>query len=75
MECLEPYLDAIHLQKVDSAFQSPVKRARGQTAMKNAQAGGKALRCDRRWAKGVNEAEACEITSSGSTSSQLDKQG
>ena len=44
-------------------------------AMKNAQAGGKALRCDRRWAKGVNEAEACEITSSGSTSSQLDKQG
>jgi len=46
-----------------------------ESAMKNTQAGGKALRCDRRWAKGVNEAEACEITSSGSTSSQLDKQG
>ena len=34
MECLEPYLGAIHLQKVDSAFQSPVKRARGQKCPK-----------------------------------------
>jgi len=32
MECLEPYLDGIHLQKVDSAFQSPVKRAGGKSA-------------------------------------------
>jgi hypothetical protein len=52
-----------------------VKKQAILAAMKNTQAGGKALRCDRRWAKGVNEAEACEITSSGSTSSQLDKQG
>ncbi len=34
MECLELCLDATHLQKVDSAFLSPSKRASGQECPK-----------------------------------------
>jgi hypothetical protein len=34
MECLEPYLGVIHLQKVDSAFLGPFEHAGGQECPK-----------------------------------------
>jgi len=55
MECLEPYLGVIHLQKVDSASLSPPKHTSGQKCSEWASRGqNPAFRCRPLFKSGID---------------------